>query len=149
MRPAIATTKTVFERPIQRCHPVLEWWLFAGIVMTLFLGDGAILAGAAFAIIAAVSYVSGFLRFHRRGVVEAARTSVALAAVTPDTRAAAVIQAAIVIHAASAAQRAVGLAILLTSTRRSAALQLARVGHRRIAHIALTARVVPAPIARA
>jgi hypothetical protein len=145
-----------FKRPIQRRQPALGAVLGAGIGMALLSGDAAILAGTAWetitlftAITAIASFVVCFLRFHRRGVRDAARTNIALAASTPDARAAAVIGAATVIHAACAAQRAVVLSILLTSARRAAALQFARVGHRRIAHIALTARVVPAPIARA
>ena len=140
MRPATAPAQTIFARAIRRDKPVLGAVLWAGIGIALCVGAGAILAGAALA---------SAVRAHRRGVRDAARAHIALAAATLDARAAAVIQAAIVIHAACAAQRVVGLAILLTSPRRAAARQLARVGHRRIAHIALTARVVPAPIARA
>ncbi|MBN8745721.1 MAG: hypothetical protein J0I24_15715 [Thiomonas arsenitoxydans] len=149
MRPATAPAQTIFARAIRRDKPVLGAVLWAGIGIALCVGAGAILAGAALAIIAIASHVAGAVRAHRRGVRDAARAHIALAAATLDARAAAVIQAAIVIHAACAAQRVVGLAILLTSPRRAAARQLARVGHRRIAHIALTARVVPAPIARA
>ena len=137
-----------FERPIQRRHPVLGGVLVAGIGMALLLGCGMILAGTSAVItvlVAAVkaiaSFVACFLRFFVRGVNNLVRANIAL--MVASLLAAPIFAISVPIPLLALWQRLQALA------RKAAICPPARVGHRRIAHIALTARVVPAPIARA
>jgi hypothetical protein len=140
MRPAIATNQTVFDRPIQRNRPVLGATLVTGLGMAVLSGCGVILAASAFAIIAIASCVTGFLRLHWRGMLDWARANIALMVASLLAVPMFAISASITLLASR--QR------LLALTRKAISRRTARVGHRRIAHIALTARVVPAPIAR-
>ncbi|CUA99767.1 hypothetical protein [Thiomonas bhubaneswarensis] len=141
MRPATGTAQTVFDRPIQRNRPVLAATLATGLVLVLYCGGAAVLAVSAFAIMAIASCVTGFLRLHWRGMLDWARANIDLMVVS--LLAVPMFAISVSIPLLASRQR------LLALTRKAISRRTARVGHRRIAHIALTARVVPAPIARA
>lgn len=136
------------KRPIQRRHPVLGVVLAAGIGMALLSGCGMVLAGTSAVITVLVtvvkaiaSFVACFLRYFVRGVSDLVRANVAL--MVASLLAAPIFAISVLIPLLALWQRLQALA------RKAAIHPPARVGHRRIAHIALTARVVPAPIARA
>lgn len=140
--------RAALERPVAKHRPVLGAVLGAGIGMILLAGYGAILAGTAWAIIgiilsltATAETFAGVVRLLTRQAHELVRTNIALiASALPAT-----IDAAGV----SAALRAVVMPRLQALTCKAALLPPVRIAHRRIAHIAITARVVPAPISRA
>ncbi|MHB0920841.1 MAG: hypothetical protein ACYC22_07760 [Thiomonas delicata] len=140
--------RAAMERPIVKHRPVLGAVLGAGVGMGLIAGNGAILAGAVWAIIAllvtliaAAETSAGVPRFFARQAREFARANVALIA--------SALRATIDAVGVAAALRAVVLPRLQALTCKAAILPPVRIAHRRIAHIAITARVVPAPIYRA
>ena len=119
-----------------------------GLGLVLFSGGAATLAGAACAIITLVTAIIGgketyatSLRLWARQQLELARANVALMVVS---------LLAAPIFSVSVSSMLLSLWLRPQAlTSRATPRQTVRCGHRRIAHIALTARVVPAPIARA
>jgi len=107
-----------------------------------------ILAGAAWAIIALIVSITACaqtyattLQLWSRQKAASVRANVAL--MVASLLAAPSYAVSVIITLLGILQRLQGL------TRQSANRRTARCGHRRIVHIALTARVIPAPIARA
>ena len=140
--------RAALERPIAKPPPMLGAVLVAGVGLVLMAGNGAILAGSAWAIIALLVTLiaeaetrAGVPRFFARQAREFARANVALIA--------SALRATIDAVGVPSALRAVVLPRLQALTCKAAILPPVRIAHRRIAHIAITARVVPAPISRA
>jgi hypothetical protein len=144
---AIATARAT-ARAV--CVAAVRAWLWAvlgfGLAFIVLSGYTAIVTACAtitlFTVIAAVTQTySTSLRLWARQKLELVRANIDLMVVS---------LLAVPMFAISASITLLALRQRLQAfTHKAAPRRTARVGHRRIAHIALTARVVPAPIARA
>ncbi|WP_288092483.1 hypothetical protein [Thiomonas sp.] len=148
IRTIALAARAAVERPINRKHAMVGALLGGGVGLVLLTGGGAILAGAACGIIALMTALFAgeqtygtSLRLWSRQKTESARANVAM--MVASLLAARSYAVSVAITLLGILQRLQGL------TRQSANRRTARCGHRRIVHIALTARVIPAPIARA
>lgn len=148
IRTIALAARAAVERPINRKHAMVGALLGGGVGLVLLTGGGAILAGAACGIIALIVSITACaqtyattLQLWSRQKAASVRANVAL--MVASLLAAPSYAVSVIITLLGILQRLQGL------TRQSANRRTARCGHRRIVHIALTARVIPAPIARA
>jgi hypothetical protein len=140
--------RAAIERPILLQRPERWGVLGTGVGMAL-MSCALVLAGAAWGIIALIVTITACaqicttaLRLWMRQKIESARANVALMMVS-------LLAAPVLVISVFNALQAIVLPRLRAMARKAATQRPVCVGHRRIVHIALTARVVPAPIARA
>ena len=140
--------RAAVERPIPRRRSRLWGVLGAGVGMAL-MSCALILAGTVWGIIALIVSITACaqacattLRLWVRQKIESARANVALMVVS-------LLAAPVLVISVSTALLAIVLPRLQALGRKAAIQRPVCAGHRRIVHIALTARVIPAPIARA
>lgn len=140
--------RAAVERPIPLHRSRLWGVLGTGVGMAL-MSCALILAGTAWGIIALIVSITACaqacattLRLWVRQKIESARANVALMVVS-------LLAAPVLVISVSTALLAIVLPRLQALAGKAAIQRPVCVGHRRIVHIALTARVVPAPIARA